>query len=195
MKTYEITFISKEDLDEKQIKDVLTPLGAKVLSVTLIGEKQLIYKIKKEDRGFYSSVLFEIEPEKITDINKKMALEEEIIRFLIVAKKPSQLLAAEEKLVRSKIIPTEIEEPKKIKVPEEIEEPKEIEKPKVIETIKEEKIEKKKEVAKPKKPVKKSEKDVKPKISKEVAEIETETESEEDRLKALDKKLDELLKE
>jgi len=179
MKTYEITFIAQEDLKDKPIKTVLTALSGKLLDTTSIGEKQFAYKIKKETRGFYTTVLFELEPEKIPELNKKLAQEEEILRFIIVAKKPSQLLAAEVK--PEKMFPAE---PKKIEAPIEIEPLKELEKPKEI---------------KPEKPAKKAVKTetpkIKPKKTKEVTEIETETESEEDRLEALDKKLDELLKE
>lgn len=188
MKTYEITFITKEDVKDKPVKDILTGLDGKILNTSSIGEKQFAYKIKKLDRGFYSTVLFDIEPEKSSDLNKKLSLTEDILRFLIVAKKPSQLLVKEPKVSKKPEAPIEIAEPKEIAAPVEIEEPKKIEKEKPA-------TEKAKPVKKAAKKVEKVVKEEKPKVSKEVTEIEKETESEEDRLKALDEKLDELLKE
>lgn len=202
MKTYEITFITKEDLKDKPVKDVLEKLEGKVLSTSSIGERQFAYKIQKEDRGFYTTVLFNLEPHLLSELNSKLSLTEEIIRFIIIAKKPSELLEKKprvkpeiKEIARPVEIakPTEIESPKKIETPEKIEKPVELSAEKVEEE-KEVKPEKTVSVDKQKVEVAKQ-KVVKPKVSKEVTEIETETETEEDRLKALDKKLDELLKE
>lgn len=195
MKIYEITLITKEDIGEKSIKNVLTALDGKILSTSSIGEKQFAYKINKEDRGFYTTVLFEIDPDKVSELNKKLSLTEEIIRFLIVAKKPAQLLEPEEKMlpeIKKIEEPKEIEQPKEIEAPEVIEAPVKVEAPK--EEIKE--VEEKPKETKKKAVEKvKLEKPAKTKVSTKVTEIEKDTESEEDRLKALDEKLDELLKE
>lgn len=200
MKTYEITFITKEDLKDKPIKDVLEKLEGKVLSTSSIGERQFAYKIQKEDRGFYTTILFNLEPHQLSELNSKLSLTEEIIRFIIIAKKPSELLEK-----KPKVVPEikEIEAPVEIAKPTEIESPKKIETPEKIEKPVEEEVKPKKTVSVDKQKVEVvKQKVVKPKamptgrqVSKEVAEIETETETEEDRLKALDKKLDELLKE
>lgn len=195
MKIYEITLITKEDIGEKSIKNVLTALDGKILSTSSIGEKQFAYKINKEDRGFYTTVLFEIDPDKVSELNKKLSLTEEIIRFLIVAKKPAQLLEPEEKMlpeIKKIEEPKEIEQPKEIEAPEVIEAPVKVEAPK--EEIKEAK-DKPKETKKKAVEKVKLEKPAKTKVSTKVTEIEKDTESEEDRLKALDEKLDELLKE
>ncbi len=183
MKTYEITFITKEDQKEKPVKAEVEKLGGKILNISSIGEKNFAYPIKKETKGFYTTVSFEIEPEKVFDLNKKLGLSEEILRHLIIIGKTTQV---------------ELPALKPAKVVKEVPAPKE---EKMIEAPKEVKeIEKPKKIAKPvKKPEKVVEKEVAPvekkKATSEVTEIEKETESEEDRLKALDKKLDELLKE
>ena len=177
MKTYEITFITKEDLKEKPLKEDLEKLGGKILSISGIGEKNFTYPIKKETKGFYTTILFEIEPEKLSDLNKKLSLNDDILRHLIII---------------GKTAPVEI--PKLPKPVKEIEDKKEI---KEIEEIKD--VEGVKEIKEVKRPVKEVVKEVKkvekPKVSEKVTEIEKDTESEEDRLKALDKKLDELLKD
>lgn len=213
MKTYEITFITLEaPKDNEPVKELIQKADGKIVSSVLVGEKTFTYPINKQEKGFYSKVVFEIEGDKIDDINKKLTLNEDVLRFLLIFKKPSDLLEAENAKIRkaaralaeaNPTIPAVIEEKKSL-VPEEkietkeiaIEEPKEIIQAEVIETKKPAKT------AKPAKEVKKEAKTaakpvVKEKTVKEekVAEIETETQSEEDRLKELDKKLDELLKE
>lgn len=196
MKTYEITFITKEpfdiaqgkDLKEKPLKEDLEKLGGKILSISGIGEKQFTYPIKKETKGFYTTVFFEIEPEKLIDLNQKLSLHDDILRHLIIIGKTAQ-----------------VEMPKLPKPEKEIEAPKKEEKE--VEDVKDIKVVK--EVERPKKTAKPVKKEVKPldfarlqarskekpKVSEKVTEIEKDTESEEDRLKALDKKLDELLKD
>lgn len=189
MQTYEITFITRENLGEKPFKDLLDKAEGHILSISSIGERQFMYPIKKETRGIYTTVLFEVSPEKLSDLNHKLTLTEEILRFLITAKKASALKAMAEAVekkitsdIKPEIAPEKIIEPVEIAAPVEIEKPVEIESPELISEPK--------KIAKPKvtkektviaKPVKK------PEPTPEV--------SEEDRLKELDKKLDELLKD
>lgn len=170
MKIYEITFITKEDLKDKPLKEDLEKLGGKILSISGIGEKNFTYPIKKETKGFYTTISFEIEPEKLIDLNQKLSLHDDILRHLIIIGKTAQ-----------------VEMPKLPKPAKEIEAPK-VEK-KEIKEVEEIKGKPEKKVAK--KVIKKEE----PKVSAKVTEIEKDTETEEDRLKALDKKLDELLKD
>ncbi|OGD57178.1 30S ribosomal protein S6 [Candidatus Berkelbacteria bacterium RBG_13_40_8] len=178
MKTYDITFITKDDQKEKPVKAEIEKLGGKILNVSGIGEKNFTYPIKKENKGFYTTVSFEIEPSKLLDLNKKLGLQEDILRHLIIIGK---VTAAEIPTLKPVKKPKEIPAPKEEKMLEAPEEIKEIAKPK--------------KAVKPVKKAEKVEKKPEKKVSKEVTEIEKETESEEDRLAALDKKLDELLKE
>ncbi len=174
MKNYEITFITKEDAKEKPIKAILENLGGKITNISSLGQKTFTYPIKKEKSGFYTTVNFEIEPEKVVDLNKKLGLEEEISRFLIISVKPmAETVAVATEVKKTEIIP----EPEKeiVPVPEE-EKPEKVVKPK----------EKAKPVQKPQK------------VSKKVKELIVslaEPVSEEERMEALDKKLEELLKE
>lgn len=190
MKTYEITFITKEDIEKLStggpIKDILTTLDGKILNVSSIGEKQFTYKIKKENKGFYTTVVFEIDPNKLVELNKKLTLVNEILRFLIVIHKEN--------------------EPVKTKKVDELEPIKAKKEDAIVRTAKEDVIAisresvdtKETKAVKKEKPKDTPKKETKPKktvVKNKITEIETETVSEEDRLKALDKKLDELLKE
>jgi len=231
MKQYEITFITKEpfdtapsiklgtsqgkDLKETPVKKEIEALGGKILNVSSIGQKNFTYPIKKEKAGFYTTVMFEIDPQKLMDLNKTIGLKEEILRHLIILYKAAKVGVpkAPKMPAPEKMLPKE-----EIKLPEPV---KEIEVPKK-ETKVEEKVAEPKEEKKAAKKV--APKKVEPKVSKEAdlsavapalpagrsakaEEIEKparyasesvaggETISEEERMKELDKKLDELLKE
>ena len=203
MKNYEITFITSEDLKEKAVKDTIEKFGGKILKTDSLGEKQFAYKIEKKSKGFYTSAIFELEPEKVAELNKALTLDEEIIRFLLVSAERSDFTVPEKyhKEIAIEKPQTDLEiEPEKAIVTEPVKEltiKKEAVEPKAVEK---EEIKQEKKVAKPKikevivkKLAIKEPEEVKP--DAEVEEITSQEATEEERLKALDKKLDELLKE
>lgn len=163
MRIYEITFITKEDKREKPVKPILEGLGGKILNISSLGQKTFAYPIKKENRGFYTTAAFEIEPEKVVELNKKLGLEEEILRFLMILAQP-----AAQPIKEIKPPAIVVAEPKEI-----VKEP-----AKEIMPVKEKVVE-----PKPKK------------VSRKVKELIEEPVSEKERMDALDKKLEELLKE
>lgn len=169
MNQYEITYLTKEDLKEKPLADAIKSLDGKIISALSLGQKQLAYPIKKEKEAYFTTVIFEIEGEKNQELNRKLALKEDVLRYLITSAK---ITKAPEKLEKPAKAPL-----KKVSPEKPIEEPPKEEKmPKKLPKIP--------KPAKPAVPALKKEKVVEPAI-----------ESEEERLKELDKKLDELLKE
>jgi ribosomal protein S6 len=229
MKTYEITFITLEEPKDSSVKKDIETVGGKILKISSMGQKTFVYPIGKEKAGFYTTYLFEMEPEKLQDFNRKLAMEEEIIRHLIVSMKPSEIMAEnsleekitsleekpETKLMVEPEMALEIEpinaiqsEPEKAIVEETT--PTEVPVEIVTETVVEEKIaekesfEKTQDKEKPaKKTVKKTvkteekaeAKEEKPKKATKEVKKEEPINDEEERLEALDKKLEELLKE
>lgn len=173
MKQYEITILTKEEVKNPPtggpVAKEIEALGGKIISSSTLGQKQLTYPIKKEKEAYFTTVIFEIDGEKMIELNRKLSLKEEILRHLIILKKTAKVKP--EKAVK---------EP--IKTPAEEKTPKEAKKiPELPE------IAKMPEIPKPIKPP-----TVKPVTKKEKAPVELD---EEERLTALDKKLDELLKE
>jgi len=206
MNKYEITIITKEDTKGAPVKKEIESLGGKILGVTSIGQRQFVFPIKKETAGYYTVINFEIEPTKVHDLNKKLTLVPEILRHIILAAKAVKIEAPRVKKMpeKEKVI-EKIEAPEVPKIAgEPVVGPRPIS-PGLKKPAKEEKVEIEKvpEKEKPvKKPVKKPE--LVPvteaaKASQRPAslglEIEAEELSADERLKALDKKLDELLKE
>lgn len=182
MNKYELTIITGEDKKDSAVKKEIESLGGKITDVQSLGQKQLAYPIKKETAGFYTAVSFEMAPEKILEFNRKLGLNNEIIRHLIITAKAVQTEPEKEKI---------IEKPK-VKTTEIVEKPLAIEKePADVLAL----------VDKPEKEIIEAPKITKKPIKKEKTAEKTqekpaeETASAEDRLKALDEKLKELLKE
>lgn len=185
MKIYEITYITKEEPQGLASKSIQA-LGGNVLKESSLGSRQFAYPIKKENRGFYTTVYFEIDPEKLAELNRKLTLNEEILRHLIVT---AINFNAEVNEVKAPVLEAETEIAEETAPKDELEETVS-EEPKVEEAVEEpvtEKEEKEEVKEKPQakaKPAKKA--------PKKAAE---EPVDEKERLEALDKKLDELLKD
>lgn len=177
---YEITFITKEEAKGKEIQALIESLGGKISHSSSLGQKQFVYPIKKEVKGYYTTFTFELEPDKIFELNRKLVLQEEVLRFLIITAKGA--ITEPKTAAKIKIEMPKIKEETEFKTEEIIETPEIKEKPAAepLVKVKKVKVEKVQSVEKPR---------------KIVEEILSEKEAEEDRLKALDKKLDELLKE
>ena len=86
---YESAFILQPTLtgDEiKQkvelIKETLVKLKADIKAVDEMGMRELAYKIKKFERGYYVILYFSVEPSAIKELERVYRINEEIIRFL-----------------------------------------------------------------------------------------------------------------
>lgn len=53
-----------------------------------LGKKELAYHIKKESQGTYWLLLLTLDPQIINELNAKLKMEDDILRFLILKKKP-----------------------------------------------------------------------------------------------------------
>ena len=196
---YEITFITKDEKNET-VKNVLDEIKAKILKTEELGRKKFTFPIMKEEAGFYHSIVFEIEPGKISELEKKLKLKTDILRHLTITRKHLEYKIQKEKIEEK----VKIEEPK-LTVKDKIEKPIEKEteskiKEEKTETkksqkpVKEKAIEKKKEIKEKVKIEKPAKKDVKKPVEAPKKE-EREKLDEEDRLKALEEKLEEILKD
>ena len=78
--------LKKEDQD-KLLKEIKKWLGkGKILSTKSWGKKELSYLINKEKEGEYLFLEIEIEPEKGGEIEKRLRLEENVLRYLLIRK-------------------------------------------------------------------------------------------------------------
>jgi len=93
MRKYELVVIINPDLEEKKTKELIDKIkgwvekeNGKVVKLNQWGKKTLIYLIKKHQNGFYFLLELELEGTAAQKIEKKVKLEEEIIRYLMVRK-------------------------------------------------------------------------------------------------------------
>lgn len=91
MKKYEIMYIinptileeGRETVIEK-VATILTKAGSNVLKSEKWGERKLAYPIDKKKTGFYVLTTFEIDGTKLAEVETKLNITEELMRYIIV---------------------------------------------------------------------------------------------------------------
>lgn len=90
MKKYEIMFIVRTDLEEKEVSEtsksfekLLKDFKAKV-EVKEMGQKKLAYEIKKQKNGYYFLFTVEAPAEAIKEFSRKAEIDENILRHMVV---------------------------------------------------------------------------------------------------------------
>ena len=93
MTKYEIMFIVKSTLDEttlnnivKETQGIITNYKGKVVDFKDLGRKKLAYPINKEVSGFYFLITVEAPTEAIQEFDRRLRLNENIVRHLILKK-------------------------------------------------------------------------------------------------------------
>ena len=91
MAFYENTVVARQDLAEKDLKDIkekynllINNSSGKVVKIEEWGLLNLAKKIKKYKKGFYIHFKFEGNSITLTEIQKKIKVDRSIIRHLIV---------------------------------------------------------------------------------------------------------------
>ena len=91
MRTYEIVFIAapntaEEDLNKltSQLEHVVTDLGGKITKTDVWGRKKLAYKISKHDEGVYVVLYIEGTGSEIAEVERRLRVNDLVIRHLTV---------------------------------------------------------------------------------------------------------------
>jgi len=91
MKTYEISFIVRPDLEKdavekiaKEYEKLLVSHKAKVLSSKELGQKELAYTINNQKTGYYHIINVEANDDAINEFNRLATLDEKILRHIII---------------------------------------------------------------------------------------------------------------
>jgi len=91
MNKYEIMYIVKatQDADAvkktaEAVKKAVEDCKGKVSEFKELGEKKLAYPIKKEISGYYYVIQFESSKEAEAEVDRKVGLDENVLRHLIV---------------------------------------------------------------------------------------------------------------
>ena len=98
MNCYEHTLITKQDLQEKQTKsliskyeEIINKNTGKVLKIEEWGIKNFSHKIRNNKKGFYFHIKFEGTGKTINELEKAENIDQMLIRFLTVRVKKHDL--------------------------------------------------------------------------------------------------------
>jgi small subunit ribosomal protein S6 len=90
---YELMVVLRDDLSEsnrettlEEIKKLIEGKKGKVTSTESWGVRDLAYKIKKQDKGFYTLINFSADNKTPSFLTSKLKLMEELLRYLVVRK-------------------------------------------------------------------------------------------------------------
>lgn len=105
MKSYDLVYAVKPDLEQDALKAVVDRLsqriqdqGGTVEAVDVWGKKRMSYTVKKYREGVFVHTRFVVDPQKVSEIRRAATLSEELLRVRItqaVGKAPQKISAAE----------------------------------------------------------------------------------------------------
>lgn len=91
MAIYELTYIARQEITEadvkaitKEITDAITAGKGKIHKTEDWGLRDFEYEINKAKRGYYTHLILEVEYPILAEVERKMKLHEDIIRFLTI---------------------------------------------------------------------------------------------------------------
>ncbi|MGL4403607.1 MAG: 30S ribosomal protein S6 [Fusobacteriaceae bacterium] len=91
MKKYEIMYIINPTILEEgreatieKVAGILAKAGANVLKNEKWGERKLAYPIDKKKTGFYVLTTFEMDGTNLVEVEGKLNINEEVMRYIIV---------------------------------------------------------------------------------------------------------------
>lgn len=91
MASYELMLLLRVEVEGREkellaeIEKLIEGVGGKVDSSQIIGRKPLAYPIQKQKEGIY--ILFNFGGGKVKDLDKKLKIKEDVLRYLIVKRK------------------------------------------------------------------------------------------------------------
>ncbi len=92
MRNYEFTFIAHPDVEEdegltgvtEKVSQFITEGGGQITNVNHWGRRRLAYPIQKQQEGYYVLMQVQLDPKSLGELERKLKLTEEVIRYLLV---------------------------------------------------------------------------------------------------------------
>ena len=91
MRNYEFTFIIHPDVEDEGITGItekvsqfITEGGGQVTNADHWGRRRLAYPIQKQKEGYYVLMQIQLDPKSLGELERKLKLTEEVIRYLLV---------------------------------------------------------------------------------------------------------------
>ena len=95
MKSYELTYIISSALTTDEVQNVVKDMESfiqshegVILSSEKTGAQPLAFPIKKQASGYFATTMFQAEEGKMKALKEKMGKEKEVLRSIILVKKP-----------------------------------------------------------------------------------------------------------
>ena len=102
MRHYELMVILDPGLDERTVQpsletflNVIRTDGGSVEKVEVWGKRRLAYEIRKKRDGIYTMVFHEGAGDAVKELERRLRLNESVLRVLTVVHVPASLLAAQ----------------------------------------------------------------------------------------------------
>ena len=93
MHKYEMAVVLRPDLDEEtkaaesqKVMDLITRFGGTIEKVDDWGKRRLAYEIQKVNEGFFSFISFDADSTTPAELESRMRIMENVLRYLIVRK-------------------------------------------------------------------------------------------------------------
>ena len=106
MTCYETLFVVHPTLTEEEInaqitkvKDVLAKEGAELVATNDMGMRKLAYPVEKHARGYYTVLFYKAAGSTISELERNIKNNEDIIKFLTVKYSKNKEIAQFDKLV------------------------------------------------------------------------------------------------
>ncbi|MEO6983051.1 MAG: 30S ribosomal protein S6 [Edaphobacter sp.] len=106
-RTYEIMFIVRPDVEEADLDKLIegfstnvTSGGGEVKSVEKMGRRRLAYTVRKFNDGFYVLLNVAAEGSLITEIERRLRVSEQVIKFITVRMDEEEKRLAKVKAIR-----------------------------------------------------------------------------------------------
>ena len=106
-RTYEIMFIVRPDVEEADLDKLIegfqknvTDGGGEVKSVEKMGRRRLAYTVRKFNDGFYILLVVSAQGSLITEIERRLRVSEQVIKFITVRMDEEEKRLAKIKAIR-----------------------------------------------------------------------------------------------
>jgi small subunit ribosomal protein S6 len=91
LRDYEVLYIVRADLDDDKVQDVIKRVntliersGGAAERTNIWGKRKLAYEVKHQKEGAYVLQDFQIDPQRIPELEAALKITEEVLRHLIV---------------------------------------------------------------------------------------------------------------
>ena len=81
-----------------EVHDLIEKNGGKVRDERTWGKRQLVHPIRKQTHGSFTTIQFELDPEKIMELNRRLLLSDQVLRHLILASPAFKAVATSTKI-------------------------------------------------------------------------------------------------